>query len=268
MDTKTNYIIAGNFASHLSWLSFFKILSKIISFMSTIYLARILNKEGFGIYSYALAFLPFFQAFISEGFRVAGVQLIASYKREESKFSLFELSSKVLLLRIVFAVITYFFLLLFIEITYKSHTTQNFLELFFLLIIIYAFDTQWILQGLEKMKIIGIADFTRQVVFFISVFFLIKKIEDFLFLPYVSIIAEGSVIFIVFFYILIKLFSISHKPIKLKNILPDKQFTAYFLKHSFPISLSFIFIVLINNLGIILLDFHQGPEKVASYTTA
>ncbi len=267
MNTRKGFETITDVISNLSWLSSLKIFSKIISLVSAIYLARVLDREGFGIYSYALAILPFFQAFTSEGFRVAGVQLIVSNKEDGSNSSMLELSFKILLLRFAFSVIAYLFILLFIEFTSKSNTQYVFLSLIFLLIILYSFDVQWILQGLEKMKIIGISDLTKQVLFLILVISFIKNSKDILLLSYISIIAEGSIIFIVLFFVIRSLLNPS-RTLKLRNYFPDKQITFFFLKHSLPVSISFILIVLINNLGIIFLDFYYGHEKVALYSTA
>ena len=265
MNNKEKIGIVTDVIGNIGWLSTFKIFSKLIGFISTIYLARILSKEGFGIYSYAFAFLSFFQAFTTEGFRIAGVQLIVPIKQKNDS-SLLELTSKVLFLRVASGMIAYLTLFLFIVFTSKSDIQQRFLALIFLLLFICAFDSKWILQGLEKMKIIGISDFARQCAFLILILFFIRGKEDLLIVPYMNISSEILIIFIVFLYVW-KFISGRSGPLKLANFLPNKQFVIDFLKHSVPIGLSFSIIILINNLGIIILDFFKGHEKVASYTT-
>ena len=68
--------ILKNFLS----LSAGEFLSKLIGFFTTIYLARQISPEGFGILGYSTAFVSYFLLFIDFGFDVISVQKIENDK--------------------------------------------------------------------------------------------------------------------------------------------------------------------------------------------
>jgi PST family polysaccharide transporter len=253
-------------ASNLSWLAFFKILTKIVGFIGTIYLARVLDKEGFGLYSYALAILPFFQAFITEGFRVAGTQITSSLDFIKQKAELFCISAKILFVRLAFSLFAYCILYLILMFISPSAMQKSFLSVLFLLLFFYALNTRWILQGLERMKIIGVAVFLGKVVFLSAVLLGVKSSTDLMKLPLLSIASEAIIVFIILFYTL-PLFKDAYST-KLTDLLPDGKFLRSFLKQALPISLSFFIIKTTTNLGIIILDLLANHQEVAIYSTA
>ena len=75
-------IILTNFIS----LSGGELLSKGIAFITTIYLARVISPEGFGILGYTTAFITFFLLFIDFGFDVISVKKIANNEKLISKY--------------------------------------------------------------------------------------------------------------------------------------------------------------------------------------
>ncbi len=68
--------ILKNFIS----LSGGELLSKGIAFITTIYLARVISPEGFGILGYTTAFVSYFLLFIDFGFDIISIKKIANDK--------------------------------------------------------------------------------------------------------------------------------------------------------------------------------------------
>lgn len=258
--------IASLIIKNITFLTTFKILIKLIGFIVAIYLARVLSKEGFGLYNYAIAFLPIFQAF-NGGVRVAGTQLVSLSMHEGKGSALLGIFFNVLSFNIFSSLIAYALVAIFIVSTSTSVFQQNFVLLILTLLFIHACDPKWFLQGLEKMKLIGIADFIKQALFLVLVLIFIGKKDDLSSLPYINILAEGTIICVLFFYV-IKLFFKNAGPLNITKLLPDKVFLSGFFRHAFPIGISFFIIIFITNIGVILLAFFKDHEKVALFSAA
>lgn len=92
--------ILKNFVS----LSGGELFSKAIAFITTIYLARVISPEGFGIIGYATAFVSYFLLFIDFGFDIISVKKIANDKSQIEKYVNNIISFRLLIASIAFLV--------------------------------------------------------------------------------------------------------------------------------------------------------------------
>ena len=159
--------------NNILWISISEISSKGLIFLGTIYLARILGKAGFGLFSLALTVGVYLWAIADLGVTGYGVREIAR-NREKSA----ELYSLLNSLRFVFALCLF---LIFSGALYMIHMP---LEKKLILLsggiypITSALSSDWVFRGLEKMQYIVAGSLTTSLFFLGNLFLFVKGHSD------------------------------------------------------------------------------------------
>ena len=159
--------------NNILWISISEISSKGLIFLGTIYLARILGKAGFGLFSLALTVGVYLWAIADVGVTGYGVREIAR-NREKSA----ELYSLLNSLRFVFALCLF---LIFSGALYMIHMP---LEKKLILLsggiypITSALSSDWVFRGLEKMQYIVAGSLTTSLFYLGNLFLFVKGHSD------------------------------------------------------------------------------------------
>ncbi len=180
---------------NMFWIFTSEATSKGLTFAGSIYLARVLGKAGFGLFSLAMAVGIYFWTVVDMGVIGYGTREIA--KNREKAAELYSILNS---LRFALAVVLFlFFCLTLFYINMPSEKKLILLAGCFY-IVAYSLSPDWVLRGLEKMQFIAFGSLVSSLLFLIGIFILVKNQSGTFFasLVYSSSFLAGSLILMVY----------------------------------------------------------------------
>jgi PST family polysaccharide transporter len=164
--------------NNIFWLFLSEACSRGLIFLGTIYLARVLGKAGFGLYSLALAVGVYFWIVVDMGVMVYGTREIARNKEKAA-----ELYSLLNSLRFILAVTLF---LIFCAVLYMVDMTPE--KRLILIaggfyVVGYSLSPDWVFRGLEKMQYIALGSIVTSFFFITGIYLLVKAPSDTFWLP-------------------------------------------------------------------------------------
>lgn len=179
---KHRKVLIENFLS----LSVLEVSNMLMSFITLPYVLRVLGQNGYGIYAMTFAFIGYFVTLVDYCFSVTGSRAIAisrdSLEEVKRIYSIIMKSKSFLLAISLFL----FFLLLYSIPQFKANKEAYICTLPMLFGNILF--TDWLFQGLEKMKFITFINVSVKFIFTLSVFIFIKDPQD----AYLYILLQSS----------------------------------------------------------------------------
>jgi O-antigen/teichoic acid export membrane protein len=151
--------------------------SRVIGFFATVYIARLLAAEGFGLISYGLAFLSYALLFANPGLTTIGAREVAKDTHNR------RIIDEILGLRIVLATVVFFVLLICIFIVPGHAVTKTVILFYALSIFPFALLLEFVFQGREEMEYIGISRIFQYGVYIIVLFILVRNSQHILMVP-------------------------------------------------------------------------------------
>lgn len=232
-----------------------ELLSKGIAFITTIYLARVISPEGFGILGYTTAFVSYFLLFVDFGFDVISVKNIANDKSLISKYV-----NNIISFRILLAIL--FFLILAVVIFFLNETLiiKFALLLTGINLFVQAFTAEFVFQATEKIKYLSIKVIVKNVIILALVLFFVRNFSDVLLVVGISVFAN--------FAMNIWLLNRYTKIFEKYNWMVDRKFLKTLFKESFPLIISSFMIVIYYNLDMIMLGIIKSQRDVGIYNAA
>jgi len=224
-------------------------ISKILGFVTIIYVAHVLGVSGFGEVSFALAVVSYFLLIPNAGLSLFGAKGIARNKKKIAQYI-----DNIVSIRVVLAIIAFICLVVLIFFIPKSLNTKKLIFLYGFTLFTFALTLDWVFQGLEKMEFIAVGNVIKAIIFIEGVFFLIKDPDQVLWLPIIQVMA--SLVMILFFF--------SRTRLPRFNLGRWKEV----LKRSWPMGASLFCIAIYYNLDKIMLGFIKGEQVVGWYEAA
>ena len=243
--------IIKNFIS----LSGGELLSKGIAFVITIYLARVILPEGFGILGYTTAFVSYFLLFIDFGFDIISVKKIANDKSIISKYVNNIISFRIILALIIFTILSIVVFFLNETLVVKLALLLTGLNLF-----VQSISTEFVFQATEKIKYLSIKVVAKNVIILIFVFAFVKDISDVLLVIGISIFAN----FVMNIWLYLKYSKFFDK---FKWVI-EKKFLKALFAESFPLLISAFMISVYYNLDMVMLGNIKTQTEVGIYNAA
>jgi len=247
----TGQRIVKNFLS----LTTANIVSRLISFVTIAYLARVLNTSGFGQISFAQALIAYFSLLSNLGLTTFGIREVARDKEHIKRYV-----NNILTLRIILASISFGLLLIFIAFINKPANYKALIAFYGLSLFPLALSLDWVFQGIERMEFIGIAGILRSLVYAGLIFLFVNSASKILRVPLFAL-ASSFVMITPLIYNFVKnygWFSFSF----------NWPIWKEFLVKALPMGFSFIMIQIYYNLDTIMLGFMKGDEVVGWYNAA
>ena len=168
------------------------ILSRVVAFIGTAYLARTLGTYAFGIVGLAAALTAFLALTLRMGFEPIGAREIA--RDRESATSL---AAGVGLLRLAIAILGLGILTLVARSLDKPPEVRQVIVLTGLLLLPLAMDLRWVYRGLARNRWVGISMILAQVVHVTILLLVVKSPEDLAWAPLALFLGEScAVIFL------------------------------------------------------------------------
>lgn len=247
-----NRVVAGNFLS----LFLLKGIDFLIPLLTLPYLLRVIGNDGYGQIMFALALINYFIGFAYYGFNLTGTRFVAANKESKVRLqyvytvvnstrSFLCFVSSILIVALVFSVASF-----------REHAALYLL--FTPMIWGGALLSDWMYQGIERMKYIAILNTGVRLVFLFSVFAFIHGQEDLWVYP-LSLSVAYIVSAIVSHRLLRRLLGLKFRLCRFKHISKT-------LRVDFPIFINQFVPTLYNNTSGFILGLVAPMSMVGIYT--
>lgn len=234
-----------------------QIISYIFTFFYTVYLARFLGADGYGILSFALAFSGIFSILTDLGLSTLTVREVSRDKSLTMKYLENGFAIKIILSLISFAIIVFL-----INIFEYPQSTVNVVYLVSLSVILTSICGFFysIFQAHENMEFQSFGQILNSILMFFGVLIVIYLESTVIMVSLIYLISS----IITFFYVfVIFLWKFSMPKIKL-----DWKFWKITLKESLPFGITGISVMTYTYIDSVLLSIFKGNEVVGWYNAA
>ncbi len=243
--------IVKNFLS----LSLAQLILYFISFLVTMYLARLLGPANFGKIGFAQAIVAYFMLIPNLGLITLGVREIARNKDDINIYA-----GNIIYFRLVLAFFSFALFLIFVNLIDKPIEIKYLITFYGLILFSYALLTEWLFQGIERMEFIGISRILAMLFYAVTVFILVKNPGQLLLIPFLWFL--GSCIPVVF---LIYIFTRQFGKINLRF---NFSFWKNLLRRALPMGAAWIMLQIYYNFDMVMLGFMKGEKVVGLYSAA
>jgi O-antigen/teichoic acid export membrane protein len=175
-------ILLGNFTS----LTLLQVFGYITPFITMPYLSRIIGVEKFGTLAFASSIIAYLQAIAVYGFNYTAVRDIA--KNRKNLVYVSSVYSNVLVCSFLLMILDFLILISLICFVPLLQKNALVLLLVFLSVPGALFSFEWFFQAIERMKYITIMSTCSKLLFVILIFVVIKKRDDYIYIPVLTAI--------------------------------------------------------------------------------
>lgn len=177
------------------------------------YLVRVLGVGNFGLVSFSLSVIMYFNILVSFGFELSATREISVNREDSQKVS--EIFSSVMFIKIILLCVSFGVLTILIQVVDKFGEHAGLYYATFGIVIGNVLFPSWFFQGMERMKYITYVNVISKIIFAGLIFVFIKKESDFIYVPILN--SLGIIIGGVYaIWLVIRLFSV-------KLIIPKKS---------------------------------------------
>ncbi len=168
--------------------------SMILPLITLPYLVRVLGAENFGLLSFTLAIIMYFNIFVSFGFELSATREISIHRDNMEKVS--EIFSSVMIIKSIFLLLSLFLLTIIVLVfdSFKLNATLYFVT--FGVVVGNALFPIWFFQGMERMKYITYFNLSAKIFYTLFIFVLVHEKSDYIYVPLlnsIGLIASGIV---------------------------------------------------------------------------
>jgi len=249
--------VAQRILKNTGILSVAQIISYILVFFYTIYIARYLGAEGFGILSFAIAIVGIFTILTDLGISTLTVRDVARDRSLGPKYL-----GNGLVIKVILAVVSFGLIALAVNLlNYPSETIT--VVYFIALSTIFGSIASFIFsifQAHEKMEFQGLGQILNAVLMFSGVFIAIAMSLDVIGFSIVYFVAS---LITLIYALIIYIWKFSLPPIEI-----DTTFWGKFLKNAIPFGLAGIFVTVYYWIDSVMLSVMVGNEVVGWYNAS
>ncbi|MDD5427811.1 MAG: flippase [Candidatus Omnitrophica bacterium] len=242
-----------NLSKNFIWLAAANIVSSLFGAGLFIYLARVLGPDAFGYLSYALTITFFLANFVDMGLSTYGIREIAKNRSRVSDYA-----SEIVSFR--FIVASALFFLLTVITLFSSHPSilKAAIIASALLMFTFALATEWVFQGVEKMRMVFISFFVTSFLQVVLTLLFVKKPSDILKAP------------VIYFLATIPILIVYLKILRCRALMKAEDMKRMFsyLSSSLVIWSISIFAQVYNGLDILILGLFRPMQEVGYFTIA
>ena len=234
-----------------------EIASKGIIFITTAYLARVLQPEGFGIIGYANSFIAYFLIVVNLGFNVFGVREVSKnpYTQNIKNYV-----NNIVSIRSIFSIISFLIYFIIVMIIDKPVDVKLVLLVTGFNLFSYAVMLDWVFIGLERMEIQAIRQLITGILNLVGIFIFVNDRTDTVLAAAIfsASTAINSIWIFLYYLKLYKNFKFEKNGILWKSI----------LKSSLPIGLTNLCVILYSSFSILILGFFRTYYETGVYEAA
>lgn len=190
---------------NFGYLSLLQVCNLLIPLITYPYLVCVLGEEIYGTIVYVQAIITYLSVFVNWGFNISATKSISIHRDNSVKVN--QIFSSVYIAKTFFLLVV--FLVLFILFLFPDVRKYKSLYLLSMWLCVYEWlFPVWFFQGMEKMKYIAIFSFVSRLIFIVFIFWVVKRKEDYLWVPFLNGIG-AIVTSLIAIYIVLRKFSVS-----------------------------------------------------------
>ena len=176
-DSKELKTLFENFAS----LTILQIIGYVFPLLTLPYLSKTIGVSKFGVLAFANVIISYVATIVFFGFQYTAVRDVSRNRHNQNQLNI--VVSKILYS--IFLLLLFTIIVLIITIFYVSYLADYHLIILLTLLNVPAqvLNFDWFFQGMEKMKYFTIISFLSRFIYTISIFFVIKNTEDYIYIP-------------------------------------------------------------------------------------
>ena len=230
----------------------------ILPLITLPYLVRVLGPEKFGLIAFAQAFIQYFNILTDYGFNLSATREISIYRDNKEKVS--EIFSSVIMIKLGLMIISLLILsvLVFTIPKFKNDWLIYFFT--FGMVLGNVLFPVWFFQGMERMKYITFLNIMARLIFTISIFIFIRKMQDYIYVPLISSLGTITAGVLGLWVI--------YKNFKVNFTLPNLESIKYQLKEGWYIFISTVSISLYTTSNTFILGIFTNNTIVGYYAAA
>ena len=231
---------------------------RVLGFIATVYLARVLGSESYGTINFGMAVLSYGLLCSSPGLHIIGTKFISRKNVNEQRF-IYSITSTRFFLAIAACVFVYVLSFMFIHNEQLRITSI----LFSFSLLPMASHIEWYFQGKENISAVSVGKFSWSLLYTIGILLFITSHNDFRIVPIVFFAAVSIQAIILFVQYKKQL------PVEKIPTPSDVHFSrSELLKISLPLGSATIIAQAFITLPTILLGFFSFPSDIANYSIA
>ncbi|MBB1150983.1 flippase [Myroides sp. NP-2] len=170
-------VLVGNFLS----LAVLQVLNILLPFLTIPYLLRVVGVEKFGLISFALAFVTFFQIAVEYGFNTISTRDVSIASKDSKAVQ--QIFNQVLTTKLFLLGISTF-VFVGVVVLIPKFKADLFVYLFtYIMVIGQALFPVWLFQGLQQMKYITYLNVIFKTVCTLLIFLVVKQESDYFYAP-------------------------------------------------------------------------------------
>ncbi|MDH4210603.1 MAG: flippase [candidate division WOR-3 bacterium] len=171
-------------------------ITRIIGFAATVYIARLLAVEGFGLINFGLAFISYALLFANPGLTVIGAREVAKDASDRRYIE------EILGLRLFLAAVIFIIFFAGTFLISDESMTKQVILLYSVTLFPFAVLLEFVFQGREEMAYIGVSRILQYAVYLIGLLIFVKSTRDILFVPFSFVLGyAASALFLFVIYV-------------------------------------------------------------------
>ncbi len=167
--------------SNVAALSVLQVANYILPLITVPYLVRVLGAERFGLVMFAAAFNLYFVTLTDFGFDLSASRAVAVNREHPERIS--EIFSSVILIKTGFVILGFAILCGLVFSIGHFRSDYAIFLLSYGVTVGQAYFPTWFFQGMEQMRLITILNVTAKSVFAISLLLVVRKPDDYIYVP-------------------------------------------------------------------------------------
>lgn len=241
---------------NISALTILKFFESALPLLTLPYLVKTLGIGNFGLYSFAFAFMGYFNIITNYGFDLTATRAISINR--ENKDEVQRIFSTVYVIKFCLLLLCLLLLILLVFFIPKLNTYFYIYLLAFISVVGNVLFPIWFFQGIEKMKYITFLNVTSRTLVTISIFIFIHDEKDILLALLINTLTFFLPGIIGFSFVLIKF--------RLKFTVPRKNEIIQMVKEGWHIFISSFLGNVIASSGVFILGITNSKEIVGIYS--
>lgn len=158
-------------------------MTRIIGLAATVYIARMLAVEGFGLINYGLAFISYALLFANPGLTIIGTREVAKAPHDH------RFIEETLGLRLVLAILMFAVFFVGTVVIPGDFTTKRVILVYALTLFPFAVLLEFVFQGREEMAYIGAGRIIQYGIYLVVLLFFLKQVTDILIVPLAFVVS-------------------------------------------------------------------------------
>ena len=247
-------VLITNFFS----LVILQVLNVFVPFLTIPYLLSTVGVERFGLLTFVHSFVLFLVIFVEYGFNITTTRDISIHSNNKSEIE--RIYSEVLTTKIFLLGVCFFFFSIAVFSIDKFRHDFLIYFLYFGIVVGQTLFSQWLFQGLQKMKYVTYVHVFFKTIFTVCIFIFVDGVDDIwlvpLFLSAGSISAGVSALLITRFVL------------QIRYSFPDASSVKMQLKSGYHLFMSEFYMAVLTFSNVLILGFLVGNVSVGIYSAA